>query len=170
MTEEKPAPRTRAAAPIGALIGAVIEPLCAKRGFATADLIAAWAEIVGPRYAHATQPEKLIWPRRDGPEGANRRTGAMLVLRVDAGMAVYLQHETALIIERINGFLGFGAVTNLKIIQAPVAAPRTARKAPSPSPAAVGRAAAAVADIENDGLRSALERLGRAVYGTLERS
>ena len=169
MADEAPSRKSRSAAPIGALIGTVIEPLCAKRGFATADLIAAWADVVGPRYARVTQPEKLLWPRRDGVEGANRRTGATLVVRVDAGMAIYLQHETAVMLERINGFLGFGAVTQLKIIQAPVAPPPPPKRA-APSGRAVERAAAAVKSVESDGLRAALERLGRGVYGEVEGS
>ncbi|SHE71717.1 hypothetical protein SAMN02745157_0778 [Kaistia soli DSM 19436] len=163
--------RPRDAAAIGALVGAVIEPVCAKRGFATADLIQAWAEVVGPRYARATQPDKLIWPRREAAAaGANARQGATLVVRVDAGMAIYLQHETAVILERVNGFLGFGAVSALRIIQGPVDTPPQPKRPKTISPAAEREAAAAVADIESDGLRQALERLGRAVYGEVERS
>lgn len=167
-----PKPRLpREAAAIGALVGAVIEPVCAKRGFATADLIQAWAEVVGPRYARATQPDKLIWPRREATAaGANTRQGATLVVRVDAGMAIYLQHEAAVIIERVNGFLGFGAVAALRIVQGPVDAPQQAKAPKAISPAAEREAAAAVADIESDGLRQALERLGQAVYGEVERS
>ena len=162
--------RPREAAAIGALIGAAIEPICAKRGFATADLIQAWAEVVGPRYARATQPDKLIWPRRDSAATANVRKGATLVVRVDAGMAIYLQHEAAVILERVNGFLGFGAVTALRIVQGPVEAPPPP-KAPRPvSDAAQREAAAAVEGIESEGLRQSLERLGRAVYTDAERS
>lgn len=170
MSDERRTMKRRDAAAVGSFVGGVIEPLCAKRGFATADLIAAWADVVGPRYARSTQPDKLIWPRAAGAEGANRPRGATLVIRVDAGMAIYLQHETAVLIERINGFLGFGAVTTLKIVQAPVAPPVPDRKKSAPSPAAVVKASAAVADIESDGLRDALERLGRGVFGEVERS
>ncbi len=162
--------RPRDAAQIGALIGAVIEPICAKRGFATADLIQAWADVVGPRYARVTQPDKLIWPRREAAAGANARKGATLVVRVDAGMAIYLQHETAVILERVNGFLGFGAVTTLKIIQGPVDAPPAPRRQKAVSPAAASAASAAVAEVESEALRRSLERLGQAVFGDVERS
>jgi hypothetical protein len=161
---------------IGAFVGAVIEPVCAKRGFATADLISAWADIVGPRYASTTQPEKIKWPRRDQAPGAatdknQAASGATLVIRVDAGMAIYLQHETALVLERINGFLGFGAVTRLKIVQGPVGAPDRAKPAPPPlSRASEAAVADATAGIESEPLREALARLGRGVYGTVERS
>lgn len=159
----------REARPIGALIGSVIEPVCAKRGFATADLISAWSDIVGPRYARSTQPEKLTWPRRDQ---TNAPSGATLVVRVDAGMAIYLQHEVSLVLERVNGFLGFGAVKTLRIVQGPV----VPHDAPAPLPearlskAAEGAIADTMSDLPEGPLRDALERLGRGVYSAVERS
>lgn len=159
----------REARPIGALIGPVLDPICAKRGFASADLIGAWDEIVGRRYAGATQPEKIIWPRR---EGENAR-GATLVVRVDAGMAIYLQHELTLVLDRVNAFLGFRAIGSIRIVQGPVE--RRAASAPPAKPTLSEGAQAAIRDhvgpVESEGLRSALEKLGRAVYArTVERS
>lgn len=159
----------RDARPIGALIGAVIDPICAKRGFASADLIGAWDEIVGQRYAGSTQPEKIIWPRR---EGENTR-GATLVVRVDAGMAIYLQHELTLVLDRVNAFLGFRAIGSIRIVQGPVE--RRIAQAPRAEPRLSMDTEAAIRDsvgpVESEGLRSALEKLGRAVYArTVERS
>lgn len=157
----------RSARSIGALIGSVIAPICAKRGFATADLISAWADIVGPRYATTTMPEKITWPRRDQ---AKAPSGATLVIRVDAGMAIYLQHETSVVLDRINGFLGFGAVSQLKIIQGVVASPRKVVTAPPPlSRVDEAIVADTVASVDSDGLREALARLGRGVYGSARR-
>lgn len=157
----------RGAQSIGALIGSVIAPICAKRGFATADLISAWADIVGPRYATTTMPEKITWPRRDQ---AKAPSGATLVIRVDAGMAIYLQHETSVVLDRINGFLGFGAVSQLKIIQGVVASPRKVVTAPPPlSRVDEAIVADTVASVDSDGLREALARLGRGVYGSARR-
>ena len=157
----------RGARSIGALIGSVIAPICAKRGFATADLISAWADIVGPRYATTTMPEKITWPRRDQ---AKAPSGATLVIRVDAGMAIYLQHETSVVLDRINGFLGFGAVSQLKIVQGVVSPPRKAVVVPPPlSRADEAIVADTVASVDSDGLREAPTRLGRGVYGSARR-
>ncbi|WEK52391.1 MAG: DciA family protein [Candidatus Kaistia colombiensis] len=157
----------RGAQSIGALIGSVIAPVCAKRGFATADLISAWADIVGPRYATTTLPEKITWPRRDQTKAP---AGATLVIRVDSGMAIYLQHETGVVLDRINGFLGFGAVSQLKIVQGVVSAPRKTAAVPAPlSRADEALVADTVASVESDGLREALARLGRGVYGSVRR-
>src|SRR5437773_1081027 len=81
-------------------LGAVLAPIIAKRGFAAADLLGAWPEIVGPRYADCTQPEHIGWDR------AGTDPAGILTLRVEGPKAIYLQHETGEIIQRINGFLG----------------------------------------------------------------
>lgn len=153
---------------IGALIGSVIAPVCVKRGFATADLISAWADIVGPRYATTTMPEKLTWPRRDQAKAPG---GATLVIRVDSGMAIYLQHETAVLLDRINGFLGFGAVSQLKIVQGVVSRPVPRVAPPAPlSKTDEAEVTSTVASVESEGLREALARLGRGVYGSARRT
>jgi hypothetical protein len=158
----------REARPIGALIGSVIDPICAKRGFASADLIGAWDEIVGPRYARVTQPEKIAWPRRESTSAR----GATLVVRVDAGMAIYLQHETSLILEKVNAFLGFAAISTLKIVQGPVEPSSRAAVRPAPAPISARSEAhikECVEAIDSDPLRKALERLGRGVFRAVER-
>ena len=105
------------------LVGKVLAPVTARRGLATADLIAAWPDIVGARYADWTRPEKIVWPRNRGAvEGAGEP--ALLVLRVDGPRAVLIQHETSQIVEKVNSFLGYGAIGQLRIVQGPVAAPR----------------------------------------------
>ena len=98
------------------IVGKALDPLTARRGFATADLMAGWADIVGTRYAECTLPEKIVWPR-----GAAADAGAgVLVVRVDGPRALYLQHEADQIVERVNAFVGHGAIGRIKIVQGPV--------------------------------------------------
>jgi hypothetical protein len=159
---ESPHPnRRRGAIPIAELVGKVIDPVTKRRGFATTDLIASWPQIVGPRYADCSRPEKILWPKGEDMEGAP----ALLVLRVDGPRAIYVQHEAGQIIERVNAFLGYGAIGHLRIIQAPVsngAAP--VALAPKAIPQAEeARIEAAVSGVESERLREALGRLGRGV-------
>jgi hypothetical protein len=163
MTDSSRAPKRRSAVPLSALVGQVLDPVIAKRGFATADLIAAWPEIVGSRFADCTAPEKIVWPRGEDSAGMP----GVLVLRVDGPRAVLVQHETGQIAERVNAFLGYGAVGQVRIVQAPVA--KRERPGITQAPAltasqesAVGEA---VADVNSDRLRAALTRLGRAIIG-----
>jgi len=152
--------RTRSRGPIGLgeLVGRVISPVSAKRGFATADLIAAWTDVVGSELAAITRPERIAWPR-----GKGTAEGAVLHLRVDGPRAVLVQHQLGQVIDRVNGFLGYAAVAKVRLVQGPLAVPP-----PAEAPAAIGdkeaaQLAATTAAVENDSLRAALDRLGRGV-------
>ncbi len=142
------------------LVGNVLAPVSGRRGFASADLIAAWPDIVGAKYAGCTRPQKIAWPRDE--EGGG--DGGVLHLTVDGPRAVLIQHELGQIIERINAFLGYAAITRVRIVQGPVAGREERRPAVAPlDGAAEARLGAAVAGVEGDGLRAALDRLGRGV-------
>ena len=152
---------------LGELVGRVIDPVTKRRGFATTDLIAAWPEIVGSRFADCTRPEKIVWPRGEEMEGAP----ALLVIRVDGPRAIFVQHEAGQIVERVNAFLGYGAIGHLRIIQAPVstkAAAETPGELPLP-PGAEAQLAETLSGVANDGLRAALDRLGRGVLADRRR-
>ncbi len=142
------------------LVGRVLAPVSGRRGFATADLIAAWPDIVGAKYAECTRPEKIVWPRNE-EAGAD---GGVLHLTVDGPRAVLIQHELDQIIERINAFLGYAAIARIRIVQGPVAARQAQRQATPPlDSAAEARLGATIAGVDDEGLRAALARLGRGV-------
>jgi hypothetical protein len=143
------------------LVGKAIGRLASRRGFATADLIAAWPGIVGARFADCTRPEKIAWPKGE----ANEWRTAVLIVKVDGPRAVFFQHEAGQVIERVNAFLGYAAIGRIRIVQAPVAAvtgqaPRVEVPLDAEEEARLGRA---LAGVENEGLRSALDKLGRGV-------
>jgi len=151
---------------IGQLVGEAIAPVTARRGFATADLVAAWPEIVGPLYAPCTTPEKIAWPRHDTED---EPPAGVLFLKVDGPRAVLVQHDLPQIIERLNAFFGYRAIGQVRIVQGPVAAPsapETMRGQQRLDPEAEHALAGELAGIGDDRLRAALERLGRGVRGT----
>lgn len=151
----------RGAVALGAAIGKALGPVTARRGFARADLLGAWDAVVGERYAGFTQPEKIAWPR----DGEAR--GGVLTVRVDGARAVLLQHDLPQFIERINAFLGYGAIASVRIVQRPL--PRPARPAAAePPPLPAEDAAALEAQLEgvsDPDLRDSLRRLGTGVLG-----
>jgi hypothetical protein len=152
---------------LGELIGRVIDPVTKRRGFATTDLIAAWPEIVGSRFADFTRPEKIVWPRGEEMDGAP----ALLVIRVDGPRAIFVQHEAGQIVERVNAFLGYGAIGHLRIIQAPVGV-GGAMAAPSERPLSTGAEAeldARLSGVADKDLRAVLDRLGRGVLADRQR-
>ena len=162
MADKERQQRRKGAVALGELVGPVIDPVVARRGFATSGLIAAWPEIVGPAFADCTAPERIAWPRTRDEAAAP----GVLVLRVEGPRAIYVQHELPQIVERINAFFGYAAIGQVRIVQAPVSE-RTAVAPPSPglAPAAAAALDERLATIEDDRLRAALGRLGRGVLG-----
>jgi len=151
----------RAPIALAELVGRALDPLTARRGFATAELIAGWAEVVGVRYADCSRPERIVWPRG----AANRDQPGTLIVAVEGPRALLLQHETDQIVERVNSFLGHGAIGRIKIVQGAVAAQCSA-SAPDErtlAPADLATLEDTLAEVDNPDLRSALDRLGRAI-------
>ena len=151
----------RGAVPLSALVGRVINPVARKRGFAAADMIAAWADVVGSDLAAYTRPEKIVWPRGE----ANSELPGVLTLKVDGPRAVVVQHQLDQIVERVNAFFGYAAVGQVRIVQAPLG--RSAKPVPEDdgplSAEDAARLAAATSGVEDEPLREALDRLGRGV-------
>ncbi len=145
---------------LAATLPKVTKPVLQKHGGAYAALIGEWANIVGPALAEVSLPEKL--------SPAPNRLGGSLTVRVAGGAATEFQHMAPQVIERINTFLGFAAVTRLKLVQAPLPGRRPVRKTPPrPVPPATRAAIASrTAEIEEPGLRDALTRLGEAIAAT----
>lgn len=162
MSGNDPKPRRKGARRLAELVGPVIDPVVAKRGFASADLIALWPEIVGPAHAGYTEPERIVWPR--GVAGKEPPPG-ILYLKADGPRAIYLQHELPQVIERVNAYLGYAAIGQARIVQKPVVVRRKpARPAPRPlSATAETHLSEALAMVPDDRLRGALDRLGRGV-------
>ena len=151
--------------PLAELIEGCIGPAFAAQGFASTDILAAWPEIVGERLARYCRPSKLEWPRRrrsrdDAPESGT------LVVRVEGVFAVELQHLAPVVIERVNAYYGWACVGRLVLQQDRVGRRGVPTAGRSVDPARRGEVARAVARIEHDGLRDALDRLGVAVVST----
>jgi hypothetical protein len=155
------------AKPLRDLLGKVIGDAFTRQGFASAELVTRWTDIVGSEIAAHSEPVKIQWPRRGAsptPAGGDddERVGGTLVLRVEGPAAIEIQHLAALICERVNRFLGWRAVERLVLRQAPLRH-RAPRPAPAADPAVATRLAAAMPQVADENLRNALARLGAAV-------
>ena len=139
-------------------------PALRARGMASAGVITDWPQIVGPFLAQATAPEKLT-PGRRHPDGG--REPGVLHLRVASGaLAPEIAHLSPQIVEKVNGYYGYRAVGRLHIIHAPVSRPEPRETAAPRRKLADAEKEAirlATADIEDEGLRQALQRLGESV-------
>jgi hypothetical protein len=117
----------------------------ARAGFTDASLVLRWPAIVGAEVARIAVPVKL-------QEGMD---GAVLTLRCDPGAAVFLQHQTRPIVDRVNAYLGGRRVARIRLVAGAVAS------APEPSPHPLRSKAIARDGEASANLGNALNRLAR---------
>ena len=153
-------PRRGFPRPLSALTGPTLSDALKAQGFASTEIVARWADIVGTEVAAHSEPLKINWPRVDSEQTPEPAT---LVLRVEGPAAIEIQHLSSLILERVNRFFGWRAVGRLALRQAPLRRRKAETAPPAPDPAAVARVADGLPQIEDDDLRQALGRLGAAI-------
>lgn len=159
-----PPKRRRGALAIGAYVPAVARAAFESHGFPTVAVLSDWPEIIGEEFAAFTAPERLVWPRDAGRDPsdsnshgtAHRKGGATLVVRVEGPRALEVQHMAPQLMERVNIYFGYRAVSELRLVQGPVRKRAALAEAPQP----VKEPVKMDAEIEDDALRAALARLG----------
>jgi hypothetical protein len=131
----------------------------ARHGFAQADVVGHWADIVGEDLAAVSAPDRIKWPRQENE--SSRKTGGTLVVRATPGRAIDLQYEGPRIIARINSFFGYGAVAQIKVIQSA----NVARKGPGGPRHNSGISVPdqTLEEMADSPLKTALTRLGQGV-------
>jgi hypothetical protein len=151
-------PSDRGARPLAEFLGACLSDAFKQQGFASAELVTRWTDIVGPEIAAHAEPLKVQWPRAVGSEAPEPGT---LVLRVDGPAAIEIQHLATVILERVNRFFGWRAVDRLALRQAPLS--RRGKKALlAPDAEAAARLSETMPEVTDNELRQALARLGAA--------
>lgn len=153
-------PQRSKARPLADFVGKCLADTFAQRGFAATEIVTHWPDIAGPDIAKHCEPIKIEWPRRR--ESADDEP-ATLVLRVQGPCAIEIQHQTAVIIARVNRFFGWPAVGRVALRQAPLKRRKTRPAPPSPDPDAVRKETQRLSGIADEDLRAALARLGAAV-------
>lgn len=155
----------RAAEPARAPFGTA----ASRQGFAVADVLIRWPEVVGEALSGLCHPVRVAY-------GRGRNLGATLVVEVEGARGPEVEMMAPRIIERVNAFYGYRAITRLSISQTGVAGPGAgfaeaqagfagpgAVSPPEPAPEAAERARTLAAGIENAELRTALARMGAYV-------
>ena len=142
-----------AAKAVGSFLPRLTRKAFEKHGFAAATLLTDWARIVGAEIARYAQPERIKWPKGD------------------PARAMDIEYRRAQLAERINGYFGYRAIGEIRIVQTPiVAANAGAQPAPPMASAADCAAPRAPASelvaIADDGLRQALTRMQAGIEAT----
>lgn len=127
----------------------MVTPICQRHGFVQASILLDWPEIVG-KFANYCQPLKVVFPYQQ------RRQG-QLHIRVSSGMATELVYLEPLILEKINRYFGYEAISRLTLRQGPVESvvKEVIKETPIPQ-TRIKELEESVATIEDDKLRQAL--------------
>jgi hypothetical protein len=152
--------------PAGALARAPIRDASGKRGFAEVRVLTDWDAILGESLARSCRPVKVTHHR-----GAD--LGATLVVLAEGARAPEVEMLAPRIVERVNGYYGYRAISRVSVTQIAGGMAETSREfdrrgAPERPRFAVTEEQAAeidslVADVKDPGLRAALDRLGRNI-------
>jgi hypothetical protein len=146
-------------ATIGALLPKAAAAALDQRGFASGSIISRWSAIVGEDLAAFAVPIEVKFQRQ-------RNDQATLVLQVASGAAAtLLQLKAPMLIERVNGFLGYGAISRIQALQGPLPKKRVRAATPAIvlSPHEETEIARATDHVASPEIKSALMELGLAI-------
>ncbi len=99
-------------------------PLLGQHGFTQVELITHWSDIMGQELALGVKPVRLAFPAKD------RINGTLHVRTAGGAFAMLLEHQKGRIMERVNTYFGYPAVSNLKIEQGGVRLPHSEEPEP----------------------------------------
>ena len=122
----------------------------AARGFASPQLVLRWRDFAGPVLGRLTAPLSL------SPQG-------VLTISADPSVAVFLQHQTGQLIQRLNLAVGGNAVAKVKVVSGKFARPPQAKGRPPLTAAQRNWAAKTAAGIADSELKTALLGLAEAI-------
>jgi hypothetical protein len=140
-----------------------------RHGFAYGEVLSQWDAIVGDKLAQHVRPLRIKWPKQ---AHSAQKYGGVLVVRAEPGFALELQYETPRLIERLNGYFGYGAISGIKITQGAFGrgSPKERLESPPLPPQESARLEERLAGIADQGLKDALVRLGTGLKSRRLRS
>jgi hypothetical protein len=130
---------------LGELVPGVTRAAYKRKSPGGALLLSTWEQVVGPRLAKDTMPQKL--------------SRGVLTIACAGPVAMELQHLSSSVIERINTHAGERLVETLRFVQGVVAPPPSAPPAAARPPVA----AEPIEDLPAGELNDALSRLRAAM-------
>ena len=108
-------------APLTKDVAALTKNIFGERGFVGVDLITNWTDIVGEDLAAGVVPVRLTFPQKQ------RSKGVLHVRTAGGAFALLFEHQKARVIERVNTYFGYPAISDIRIVQGAV-------KLPAPEP------------------------------------
>lgn len=137
----------------------LLKPLIERYGAAYVQVLLDWANIVGPRFAELSQVIHLKFP-------PNKKTEGVLQMRCLSAAIPLLQAQSLQIIDRINRYFGYNAVSQLKFQAGLVIKKMPGKLVEQKTLKAETQTKieSITSVVSNDNLREALQRLGAGIY------
>lgn len=101
-------PSKRMPTRIGHYTQKIVKPVFKARGLMEGKIITHWPQIVGEKFARFALAEKITFPKGKRSEGT-------LYISVTSSGALLLQYAQDLILEQVNIFFGYKALSKLKM-------------------------------------------------------
>lgn len=131
------------------------------RGFVEVDILTEWDKIVGPELAQYSFPQKINF-------GKEKNNGTLYLAVPSGAYALELQQRSKYIIDKINTYFGYNAVSNIKIIQnsgmVPLQQPQKTAQKISVTKEQKEQITALTNEINNEDLKNILIKLGENIF------
>ena len=135
-----------------------VTPVFKVRGLMEGKIITHWSQVVGDKMAGMALPEKITFPK-------GKRTEGTLHLTVTSAGALLLQYAQDLILEQVNRFFGYKALSALRMIHGLTPPQEPPLKSP-PAPLAEKEKKwlkKQILYVEDPELKTCLEKLGETI-------
>lgn len=93
------------------VVGSFARKILGKKAFIEADIIHNWSDIVGEEIAQLSKPLRVDFKKDE------RRNGVLHIEAASGALALELQQKSKIIMDKVNVFFGYEAVSRLKIMQ-----------------------------------------------------
>lgn len=88
-----------------------VKKLLGSKGMAEVEILTNWKNIIGEDLAKYSLPQRIEF------KPGSRNNGTLYLMAASGGFAMEIQHRSTLILEKINTFFGYQAVSRIKLIQ-----------------------------------------------------
>ncbi|MFM7084313.1 MAG: DUF721 domain-containing protein [Hyphomicrobium sp.] len=108
---------------VGSFLPQLTRKAFQKFGFSTTSLIFDWEKIAGSDLASWTMPEEVKWPKNKEQNSISshaRSSAALLILRVDPAHSLEISYSVRQILDRINAYFGYRAISDIRLLSAPL--------------------------------------------------
>lgn len=155
--------------PLSDMVSGLTKDIFGKKNLLFGKMLAQWTEIAGADVAARTVPLDLKFQR---PKKGSKEAGkAVLHLAVQSAYALELSYQKNLLIERLNMFFGYSAISDIKIVQNSEVMNNKKHKPPLLRPVPLAeqqKIDQLVGGIQENDLQTALKNLGKAIASRKE--